>query len=215
MAKIQAVLLDLDGTILNTFELMCQAFEHTFSSSNLTFPSRALIQAQMASGGTLETMYKNLSPLSDSVGLSMIHRTFESANLHLGQPFADTFATLDQFKAAGLKLAIVSNRSAVTLQKLMANNSLDAYFETVISGDDTQHHKPDPQQVQLALDRLNVSPENAVMIGDTGADIGAGKNAGSVTIGLTTGFCGDQISDFKPDLVAKNLNETIPFIIAA
>ena len=209
MAQIKAILLDVDGTILNTLEFMYHAFHTAFTANNLTCPTREEIRLQMAGGETLRQVYGFFYPEADLDKLIAAHKASQLENLDLAIPYPNTISTLQKLKAAGFKLAAVSTRSNVTLMKTMELTGVAQYFDTIISGDDTEKHKPDPAPLLLALERLKIPPAEAIMVGDTDGDIYAGKNAGTKTIGVTFGFRGEQIAKDNPDFVIHDISEIL------
>lgn len=215
MTKIKAILLDIDGTVLDTLEFMYHAFRTAFESNKLTCPSREEIRLQMAGGGTLHQVYGFFYPDADLDKLAAAHRASQLENLNLAVPYPNSISTLQKLKDSGFKLAAVSTRSNITLIKTLELSGVAEYFDTIISGDDTEKHKPDPAPLFLALERLQVSPAEAVMIGDTDGDIYAGKNAGTRTIGVTFGFRGEKIAEDKPDFVVHDIAEIIPICLAS
>jgi len=70
-----------------------------------------------------------------------------------------------------------------------------------------EFHKPHPEPILKALRILGVTAEEAVMVGDTRADIAAGKNAGVRTVAALYGFGGEKLLDHKPDFAIRNLKE--------
>jgi len=87
------------------------------------------------------------------------------------------------------------------------------YFDAIISGEDVEHPKPHPESLFKALQQLEVRPEKAVMIGDTEADILAGKNAKVRTIGVSYGFHGSHIAGSKPDFIIGDIANLIPILL--
>lgn len=209
MTKIKAALFDIDGTVLNTLDFIYHAFQAAFAANNLACPTREEIRVQMSGGGSLQHVYDHFYPDADINKLIADHRDSQLKNLNLSIPYPNAASTLQKLKAAGIKIAAVSTRSNVTLTKTLELAGLAQYFDTIISGDDTPKLKPNPMPLFLALERLQVRPTEAVMVGDTDADIQAGKNAGTKTIGVTFGYRGEQIVDDQPDYVVHDFAEIL------
>jgi HAD superfamily hydrolase (TIGR01509 family) len=104
---------------------------------------------------------------------------------------------LEALKAEKKKLAIVSGNQSGLEAPLKASGIRD-YFDVVVTGNDVQSKKPDPEGVELALQKLGAEKRRSVMIGDTEHDLGAAKNAGI-----------DSIFFCHPDRVLSYDNETI------
>ena len=213
MRKIIAALFDVDGTLLNTAEFVYQAFVHTFQTHGL--PGRSTDEIAAVMGKPLEEMYRHFSA-SASEDVSEIcetHRSFQAENLHLSVPFANTQETLRRLKDAGVKIAAVTTRSRRTSIKTLEMSCIIDYFDAIISGEDVNYPKPHPEPLFKALQQLEVEPEKAVMIGDTEADILAGKNAKVMTIGVSYGFHGSHIAGSKPDFIVEDIVDIIPILL--
>ena len=210
MQQIKAVLLDVDGTILDTKEFIFLAFEHAFASQGLTHLSRKDLDAVM--GRPLEECYQILAPEVDYVLLCDAHREFQVKNMLLVQPFPNTLSTLLTLKEMGMKLATISTRKIQALQSLDAAN-ITNLFDTIITGHDVTNFKPHPEGIHLALERLGVSAKEAVMVGDSDADVLAGKNAGTTTIGATYGLSApDILKKADPDYLIHDIGEVLSIL---
>lgn len=212
MKNFEAILFDIDGTLLNTKELVYQAYEYTFQLHNLSAIPRDELGKMI--GKPLENIYKHFAPSYDTSSLCEIHRTFQINNLYLSVPFPNTKDTLNKIKEAGIKIAAITSRSQRTSIRTLELASIKDKIDVVISGEDGGKHKPDPESLLRALKQLGVKPEKAAMVGDTDVDILAGKNAKTKTIGVTYGFHGKRIVKSNPDYVIDDIAEIIPIILA-
>jgi HAD superfamily hydrolase (TIGR01549 family) len=85
-------------------------------------------------------------------------------------------------------MAVVSARDENSTMTFLKQFDLVKYFDVIVTGLSAEHTKPYPDPVLLAAQKMNVSPENCLMIGDTTVDIRAGKSAGAQTVGVLCGF---------------------------
>lgn len=85
-------------------------------------------------------------------------------------------------------MAVVSARDEGGTMRFLEQYDLVQYFDVVVTGLSAVHTKPYPDPILLAAKKMNVSPENCLMIGDTTVDIRAGKAAGAQTLGVLCGF---------------------------
>jgi len=212
MAKYKAILFDVDGTLLDTKEFVFQAFKHAMK---LHYDREITWEDDLTPlmGKMLDVMFQRLTGENDVDRLITTYRDFQSKNLHLSNPYKDTKYTLEKLKQSGFKLAAVSSRSSENVQTTLELAGIMEYLDVIITGDIVKNPKPDPEPVRLALTRLGVEPEFAVMVGDTDVDILAGKSAGVSTIGVTYGAHGAGIKDFAPDFVINNISEILPLIL--
>jgi HAD superfamily hydrolase (TIGR01549 family) len=85
-------------------------------------------------------------------------------------------------------MAIISARDEKTNMKFLEKFDLAKYFDVIVTGLSAKYTKPYPDPIFLAAEKMNVAPENCLMIGDTTVDIRAGKSAGAQTVGVLCGF---------------------------
>ncbi len=207
LKTLQAILFDVDGTLLDTREFVYQAFEHTFQQYNLPAISRDSLATLI--GGSLESIYECLVPALNYHVLSDTHRSFQETHLHLSVLFPHVETTLAALHGQGIRLAAVTTRSKRTSLQTLENAGIARFFEVVVSGEDVTKLKPDPEPLLCALNKLCIAPNQAVMVGDTATDVLAGKSAGTRTIAVTYGFAGHIISQYHPDYVIDDIDRLL------
>lgn len=208
---IKTVLFDIDGTLLNTAELIYQAFEHSLKINGHQVLARRKMAASI--GKSLEDCYLDFAPNGDPVILSKTHNQFQLKNSHLAELFPDTIKTLERLKNLGFKMAGITNRWKSSGELSVKHTGLDKYLEFVLFRDDVKKLKPDPQPVFQALEKLKIKKEEAVLAGDSEVDILCGRNAGIKTVGVTFGFLGEKIRNSSPDYVIDSLSELPEILI--
>lgn len=163
-------------------------------------------------GKPLAEFYETLFPGIDPSVLAKTHRQFQEKNFHLIKPFAKTKNTLKKLRNKGLLIAAVSNRlHASLIHSLKLTETFD-YFDVIVCADDVRNPKPHQEHLLVALEQLKVQPENVYMVGDTGQDILAGKNAGVKTVGVTYGFLGADVAKHNPDYLIDDIEELLEII---
>lgn len=209
--KFEAALFDIDGTLLDTEEFVFQAFKHAV----MTHKGREITRNDFSSvvGKPLEECYILLEPNYDPKKLAQTHKQFQAENLHLSAAFANSVSVLRKLSKAGVKIGAVTTRYSDTLKKTLDLAGIFTFFDVIISGEDVTNFKPHPEPVLAALEKLVLSADQAVMIGDSDVDILAGREAGTKTIGVTYGFHGEKIRESNPDYLVDDIFDVIPFIL--
>lgn len=200
---LRAVLLDIDGTVLDTREFIFAAFEHAFLHHRLPPPPRDELSRHVGQRELLNIYSAFAEEFAGA--MTEMHRDFQGANLHLAVPYAGTAAALSRLAGAGLLLAAVTSRSARTSVKTLELNGLAGFFTTVVSAEDVARLKPHPDPLLVALGRIGCLPGSAVMVGDTAADIEAGRAAGLYTVAATYGFQGPGVLESAPDAAIEDI----------
>ena len=206
---IKAVPLDVDGTLLDTHEYIYQAFEFALNKHHNKI---SRFQLQQVMGKPLEECYKILTKLDDISHLAKAHYDFQKQNPSLSVPFSNAVDVLMKLRHENYHIAAITTRAKNTAYETLEQSDMLKYLDFVVTIDDVVHPKPHPEPLQKALKYLGVPPHKAVMVGDSPADIEAGKNAGTKTIGVTYGFHGEKIRSSMPDMVVDNIKEVLQYL---
>ncbi|GLC89846.1 pyrophosphatase PpaX [Lysinibacillus piscis] len=208
---IKALLFDFDGTLLNTNELIIQTFMHVL---NKRFPGQYSPKDCLKFiGPSLTQTFSELAPGEEEELIAQYRTWNEAHHDELITEYPDVVSTLEQLKAMGLKLAIVSTKRNETIQRGLTLLGANHLFDTCIGTDDVQNVKPDPEPVLLALSRLGIAKEEAIMIGDNSHDIEAGHHAGVRAAGVAWAIKGEAyLQQFKPDYMLQHMSDLVTIV---
>lgn len=207
MKLFDAILFDIDGTLLDTKDFILQGFNHTLSLYGEGPISWS--QLRHVIGKPLVECYQAVSGSDDVEKFIPIHREFQEQNLHLSKPFPGAKETLEVLKRQGIIMGAVTTRGSRTASSTLELAELLPYLDVMITADDVQHCKPHPEALLKALEALCILPGRALMVGDTSADVFAGKNAGTATVGVSYGFHGDYIKESEPDFIIHHIQDIL------
>jgi HAD superfamily hydrolase (TIGR01549 family) len=199
------ILLDVDGTLLDTREFVFAGFEHALRTLEAPVPSRAELAASV--GPPLEAIYAQWVGAEHAVALAREHRAFQVRSMHLVVAYEGALETLSSLRVRGLRLAAVTSRSRSTSVASLDRVGMLGALEAVISAEDAVALKPDPRHLQAALDSLGVGAQGVVMVGDTSADIDGGRNIGALTVAALYGFHGEAVLAANPDRTIRDIRE--------
>jgi pyrophosphatase PpaX len=208
MRGFDPVLLDLDGTVIDSVGLIRESHRHAVTSvlgENL--PDERLVANV---GRPLIDQMRAFSP-ERAEELLQVYREWNHANTDaLLRPYPGLDALLDALVADGRRLGIVTSKSGPTVDLAWKVVPLRDRFDVVITSEDTERHKPDPAPVRAALERLGRGPEGACYVGDAPFDLRAGRAAGVATIGVTWGFFTREALEAEdPDLIVDTPAELL------
>ena len=183
---------DCDGTLIDGQASICEAMEATFSTHGLTAPSRNAIRR--AVGLSLPQAMHQLLPESDAGQQEAMAETYKLAfraarsEGRVSQPlFAGVEECLRGLVAAGWTLGVATGMSDRGLTYCLEANGIADLFVTLQTAD-RHPSKPHPAMLEQALFEAGALPEEAVMIGDTGYDMGMANAAGIRAIGVDWGY---------------------------
>lgn len=183
--KIQAVLFDLDGTLLDTAPELAAAANAMLAE--LGRPAASLDEVTRCIGKGIPRLIERLitgSPdgRADAEELAaakaIYERHYTLANGLTAQLYPGVLEGLAAFGAMGLPRACVTNKAGVFTQSLLARTALAGHFELVVGGDTLARKKPDPMQLLHACAHFGVAPAATLMIGDSANDAAAARAAG-------------------------------------
>ena len=195
-----AILFDLDGTLIDTIELIVTSARYAFEG----WPGRTPTNEEWVKGiGTpLVKQLREFAANDDEVAL-LLERYRAYQNEHhdrLTRCYDDVPGVVAKLSNEGHPLAIVTSKASAIARRSLAHVGLDQYFDVIVGFDETTRHKPDPEPVNVALARLGVSADHAVFVGDSPHDIQAGRAAGVVTIAATWGpFSRETLASAEPN----------------
>jgi HAD superfamily hydrolase (TIGR01509 family) len=176
--KYRAVLFDFDGTLTPSLPLWVKAFHIAVAQTGVTFTDEEVIQRFFYRNWeevATELKFASLGAFRDE-----IHRGLRIA-FHDAQLFPEVLSLLEACKSRGLQTALVTSAPRVVINDVMPRLELHELFDHIVCADDVKNFKPHPEPVLMTLAALNRAPTEAIMIGDSTADILAGKAAGTAT----------------------------------
>ncbi|MBI2329811.1 HAD-IA family hydrolase [Candidatus Daviesbacteria bacterium] len=208
--KFDAVLFDIDGTVLNTGEYIFQAYKYTM---DLHF-KRSITWEEVVPvlGLPFAKCYRILTNLEEVDYLMECHHQFQSKNPQLVKVYKNTQKTLEEVKKTGVIIAAVTSHTGNLLQRNLKIAGVEKYFKAIVTPDHVKKPKPDPESIIKALETLKVKPDRAVFVGDSPADMEAGKKAGVKTIAALYGFHGRKLLKLKPDYTVNDISQITPII---
>jgi HAD superfamily hydrolase (TIGR01509 family) len=212
MARIRAVLFDIDGTLLDSNDAHAHAWLDALRGHGKDVPFD-LVRSKIGKGG--DKLLMEVAGIDDQSleGKLLSERRVAVFKAHylpdLG-PTPGARALVERLRSRGLARAIVTSAKGDELADLMRQAAVVNLFDALVTSDDADNSKPDPDLVTVGLQRLGVGPREAVMIGDTPYDIVAAARAGVSTIALRCGGWKDRdldgaiaIYDNPADLIAR------------
>jgi pyrophosphatase PpaX len=179
------VLFDLDGTVVDSGAIILASMRHAAKEVLGTEPPDDELLAAVGGPG-LEAQMHALAPdrVDELVSVYRAHNEPLHDELVCCAGVDDVLVRL---KEEGRRLGIVTAKRRQTVELAFARVPLAHLFETIVGGDETRRHKPDPEPLLLALDRLGVDAVDAAYVGDAPFDVQAAKAAGVSSIAVTWG----------------------------
>lgn len=208
--SIDTFLFDLDGTVIDTNELITHSFEYTFNYYGLSFSKEEILTFNGP------PLIETFSKINSEKAEEMVE-TYREHNMKHHDDYVTVFPnveeTLQQLKDQGKKLAIVTAKMRSGAIQGLEVTGLKSYFDEIVAVDDVKHSKPHPEPVIKAMNALNGTPDSTIMIGDNYHDIEAGKNAGVKTVGVSWSIKGKSfLESLNPTYMIDDMKELLTII---
>jgi phosphoglycolate phosphatase len=211
---IKAVLLDLDGTLLDTVLDLHAAACGMLADLGRPPVEVEEIRAYVGRGipnlvkrvlaGKLEAADDPTPPPADA--LTSFKKHYEHFNGRAAKPFPGVIEGLEAFKAMGLPMGVITNKAQAFTVPLLERTGLMPYMQVAVAGDQLPKPKPDPMPVIWACGRMNVSPADTLMIGDSVHDYHAGRNAGCKVFLVPYGYNeGQDVNGLAADAIVESI----------
>ena len=211
--KWDAILFDVDGTLIDSIPFIVECFQHAFTR-HLGHPwDEADILAGI--GMPLESYFATRWPADVTKVLMASYLEHNLANLHHGIGiFNNIPAMLGQIRSLGLPIGIVTSKRLAALMPTLQDFDLAPYFDLIITKEDTQLHKPNPEPLFAAMNRLGLSqPGRIIYVGDSIHDLECAVRAGCqpVMVGWTR-MPKQMLQQAYPAIWIDHPNDLIEFV---
>ncbi len=205
--RFEGYIFDLDGTLIDSLEDIASAANKTLKELGFEEKPKEEIRKYIGSGA--RELLKGL--LKDENNLERAIQIFKS--YYAQEPIKHTKLfngakeVLELLKSKNKKIAVVSNKPLELSTIILKALNVEHYFECIVGPETYNERKPSPVPILKTLAQLNVHPENAIVIGDTYADIESAKNSYCKSALASWGYV--KLKDTKPDFILKSFYEII------
>ncbi|GAV19814.1 pyrophosphatase PpaX [Mariprofundus micogutta] len=204
MKTIKAVLLDMDGTIVDAFPPIIRALNQTFVEYGLPQMSAQEVKRHTGRGDC--SIISLFGDKREEAGIRFLEIHDEDYLQHI-TPLAGAEELFQWLQQHNIPCAIVTSKSQSRAEAQLQVLGWTDYIDVVIGKIKDRPEKPDPTPVLLACEALGINATDAVMIGDGIADMKAATRAGSMPIGLCDGFSADELNEVGAALCFDSLTE--------
>jgi pyrophosphatase PpaX len=205
--RFPVVLFDLDGTVIDSGSIILASMRHAAKEVLGRDPGDELLMAAVGGPG-LEAQMRALAPdhVDELVRVYRAHNEPLHEELRCCTGIEDVLVRL---KDEGRRLGIVTAKRRATADLAFAVLPIEHLFETVVGGDETKAHKPDPEPLLLAAERLGVDPRTCAYVGDSTFDMRAAKAAGMHAVAVTWGgiHAREKLEAEQPDAIVDDAEE--------
>jgi len=198
LRNFDAVLFDLDGTLIDTNQLIVESFQHVFRSELGREVTPAEIYPHF--GEPLRTTWARYDP-ERADALTEAYRAFNhSQHDRMVRRFPGVAGAVAALQAEGVRLGVVTSKSTDLARRGLRVCGMEDFFPVVVGVDQTERHKPEPEPALRAMALLGVEPgPRVLMVGDSPLDIACGRAAGCVTAAVGWAVNRAPLEACRPD----------------
>ena len=213
--KIKCILIDLDGTIINSGPDLIDSLNFVLRNQNIKPVEKSIIGSLVGGGAKAMIIraYQNLKlkpPLNiDSLIEDFLEFYFDNCSKR-SFLYPNVLNTLKELKSK-FKIALCTNKKQFITEKILMDFKIKDFFDCVLGSNSKIKLKPDTEMLEYCLNECHVAPEQAIMIGDSSNDIIPAKTLGMKSIYVTYGY-GKIEQSIKPDYIVDCFNEILRVI---
>lgn len=217
MGRIKLVVFDLDGTLADTLPDIAGALEKVTAKYGEYGDLQQLVRKSIGNGAK-----KLVERVFDALGISKEHLEEDLAEYRALYAkdscidtvlYPNTLKVLEELKKRGIAMAVATMKPRESTKEVLEKMGIADYFSLVLSADDMQAPKPDPWSVYTCAKHVGISPEQALMIGDSMTDVGAGKASGAVSVAVLGGYSDrEKMLKSGADYLVEEIGALLPIL---
>ena len=218
---VQALIFDLDGTLVDTAPDLMAAANHVLSLIDRP-PIPEPRFRHLVGHGALKLIKRGIAETGEPVSDETVKRLYNAfldyygANIATNSKvFPGLVPLLEQAKSRGLAMGVCTNKVEHLSHKLLNEIGLAQYFSAVVGGDTLPVMKPNAAPYNEVTRLLGVATASTMMVGDSETDIKTAQNVGVPVIAVSFGYTDTHVSQFNPTYVIDHYDEAWPLILPA
>jgi pyrophosphatase PpaX len=212
LLRYKTVLFDLDGTLIDTNDLILTSFLHVLNNHFPGKYSREHIIPFMGQPLTKQMEHFG-GPQKRDLFIEQYREHNESVHDELVKEFPHIVETLQELQKLGVTMGIVTTKQWKTATMGAKIFGIDKFMSTFIVFQDTDNHKPHPDPILKAMEEVHADPQTTLMVGDSQYDIEGGHNAGVHAAGVAWSLKGPEfLKTFHPEHMLYDMRELIGIV---
>ena len=211
-SRYDLLVLDLDGTLIDSSLDLALAVNATRKRFDLDPLSLDQVAGYVGNGAEMlirRSLQPDATDRSVQDGLQFFLQYYRENMLVNTKLYPGVREALEIWRAAGKKMAVLTNKPVRFSQDLVAGLGIADYFARVYGGNSFETKKPDPFGLNRIMQELRVMPARTLMIGDSSVDVQTARNAGTTCAGVTFGLRPQDFERYPPDALVDDLREIV------
>jgi pyrophosphatase PpaX len=207
-SNINCILFDLDGTLIDTSQLIIDSYQYTLKKHlNIEVPSSEIA---LTMGRPLVEILGSYSQKQQAEMVRTYREYNEARHDAATSLIPGVMETLEALTEEGITLGVVTGKRRQLAMRGMQLFGIDAYMQAIVTPEDTMLHKPNPEPILKALELLEQSPEETIMVGDSPVDLQTAHSAGTLSAAVLWSVAPrKQLLAARPDFLLHQMTELI------
>lgn len=217
---IKAIIFDIDGTLVDSFETYHKVFNKGIEDFNIDEIPHDVLRGLLAKNLNLREILQEVFPFpvddtTYEACRAKITLLYREAELEGVKSFPGTEELLRNLQNMKIKIGIATGRMSTVEDEWMRFKrlGLQPYINTIVTSREVQNRKPAPDVIIECARRLGILPVHCVAVGDTESDIIAARSAGAIAVSVTTGHEDEKVlQKAKPDVILKSIQDIFQYL---
>jgi phosphoglycolate phosphatase len=204
------VIFDLDGTLVDSVRDLCNAVNATRVQMGLEPLPEPVVASYVGNGAPVlvrRAMGPQASDAQVEEALAYFLGYYREHMLEYTRPYSGVEETLEQLQAAGVNMAVLTNKPQRFSRDMCKGLNLERFFFQVYGGNSFEQKKPDPIGIHTLMKECGAELSETWMVGDSSTDVLTARNAGVVAVGVTYGIQPESLREIPPDILLDSLTE--------
>ena len=209
---ISGVIFDLDGTLVDSYQAIYLGFQYTYTQMGLTPLSYDEVKNRV--GHSLQDIFLELPDEQKVVqAITLFRQKYQEVYRTQTHLLPDAKEVLTKLHSHGIKLSVATNKLGRFSRDILEHLQVGNLFSAIIGEGDVTNNKPNPEMLYLAIKKMGVPNQEAVLVGDSHIDIQAALNAGIRVYAVPSGTTGqEELAKAHPTAVLNRLNDLLEYI---
>jgi len=209
------VIFDLDGTLVDSVQDLCNAVNAMLVAEGRAPLPYETVASYVGNGAPMLVRRAFGPDANDELveqGLAYFFGYYREHMLDHTRPYPGVVEGLEMLKAAGMKMAVLTNKPVRFSADMCAGLGLGQYFFQIYGGNSFDQKKPDPIGIHTLVREAGVRLEDTWMVGDSSTDVLTARNAGVKCVGVTYGISPESLKETPPDFTLASLTGLVSLL---
>ncbi|MBI4876100.1 MAG: HAD-IA family hydrolase [Acidobacteria bacterium] len=210
------VIFDLDGTLVDSKLDLAHSVNATRGHMGLAPLEHETVYSYVGNGAPV-LIRRALGPQASEAdvehALDFFLAYYHEHRLDYTRPYPGVEAALGRLRAAGVRMAVLTNKPVRISQMIVDGLGLGSHFFRVYGGNSFEQKKPHPMAVDKLIEESGAARERTLLVGDSGVDVRTARNAGVLCAGVTYGFQPETLVEEAPDYLLDRMEQVADLVL--